>query len=165
LCYDSTNREGLVGYADSSLADQTDDRHSTSGYVFLLANGAISWSSRKQKTMAQNTTHVEYMAMTNAANQGIWYRSFLMELGYTVDEPILLHGDNKGAIDLAQNPVTGRRSKHIDIKHHAICEYLEESKILLMRTPTAEMVANGFTKSLLHALLQCFNYDMGLIGA
>ena len=42
LCYDGTNGEGLYGYTDSSLADQTDDRHSTSGYVFLLANGAIS---------------------------------------------------------------------------------------------------------------------------
>jgi hypothetical protein len=71
LCYDGTNGEGLVGYTDSSLADQTNDHHSTSGYVFLLANGAISWSLRKQKTVAQNTTHAEYMAMTNAANQGV----------------------------------------------------------------------------------------------
>ena len=108
LCYDGANGEGLYGYMDSSLADQTDDRHSTSGYVFLLANGAISWSSRKQKTMAQNTTHAEYMAMTDASNQGVWYRSFFMELGYTIEEPILLHGDNKGTIDLAENPVTGR---------------------------------------------------------
>ena len=44
LCYDGANGEGLFGYTDSSLADQTDDHHSTSGYVFLLANGAISWS-------------------------------------------------------------------------------------------------------------------------
>ena len=45
LSYDGANGEGLYGYMDSSLADQTDDCHSTSGYVFLLANGAISWSS------------------------------------------------------------------------------------------------------------------------
>jgi len=67
------------------------------------------------------------MAMTNASNQGVWYRSFLMELGYTVDEPIPLHGDNKGAMDLAENPVTGCRSKFIDIKHHAIHEYIVAS--------------------------------------
>jgi hypothetical protein len=105
------------------------------------------------------------MAMTDASNQGVWYRSFLRELGYTVDEPIPLHGDNKGAIDLAVNPVTGRRSKHIDIKHHAIREYIEEGQISLIRTPTAEMVADGFTKSLPRALLQRFNLDMGLDGA
>jgi hypothetical protein len=71
LCYDGANGEGLYGYTDSSPADQTDDRHSTSGYVFLLAGGAISWSLQKQKTVAQNTTHAEYMAMTNASNQGV----------------------------------------------------------------------------------------------
>jgi hypothetical protein len=162
LVYDGASGDGLHGYSDSSLGDQADDRHSTSGYVFLLANGAISWSLCKQKTVAQNTTEAEYMAMTDAANQAAWYESFLTELGYEVDDPIPLHGDNKDAIDLALNPVTGRRSKHIAIRHHVICEYIEKGTISLIRTPTAEMVADSFTKSLLHALLLQHNNDMGL---
>ena len=85
-----------------------------------------------------------------------------MELGYSVDDPIPIHGDNKGAIDLALNPVTGRRSKHIDIKHHAICRYIEKEHISLIRTPTEEMVADGFTKSLSRVLLHRFNSGMGL---
>jgi hypothetical protein len=162
IVYDGASGDGLVGYSDSSLGDQVDDRHSTSGYVFLLANGAISWSSRKQKTVAQNTTEAEYMAMTDAANQAAWYQSFLLELRYKVDDPIPLHGDNKGAIDLALNPVTGRRSKHIAIRHHVIREYIEKRTITLIRTPTLEMVADGFTKSLARTLLQQHNVDMGL---
>ena len=97
--------------------------------MFLLGNGAISWSSRKQQTPAQNTTEAEYMAMTDAANQAKWYRSIPSELGYTINAPIPIHGDNKGAIDLALNPVTGRRSKHIDIKHHVIREYIERDEM------------------------------------
>jgi hypothetical protein len=112
--------DGLHGYSDSSLGDQVDDYHSTSGYVFLLANAAISWSSRKQKTVAQSTTQAEYMALADAANQAVWYRNFLSELGYEIEDPIPLHGDNKGAVDLALNPVTGKRSKHIAIKHQVI---------------------------------------------
>src|SRR5258708_16210622 len=162
LCYDGTNGSGLHGYSDSSLGDQTDDRHSTSSYVYILMNGAISWSSCKQRTAAQNTTEAEYMAMTNAANQVAWYRSFLTELGYSVDDPIPLHGDNKGAIDLALNPVTRRRSKHIDIKYHVIRWYIEKGYISLICTPTEEMVADGFTKSLSHVLLHRFNSGMGL---
>ena len=162
LCYDGINGDGLHGYSDSSLGDQLDDRTSTCGYVFILANGAISWASRKQSTPAQNTTEAEYMAMTDASNQAIWYRSFLMELGYIVDDPIPIHGDNKGAVDLALNPVTGRKSKHIDIKHHVIRYYVQKDKISLVCTPTAEMVADGFTKSLSRTLLLCFNADMGL---
>jgi len=73
-----------------------------------------------------------------------------------------LNCDNKGAVDLALNPVTSRRSKHIEIRHHVLRKYSESGHISLIRTPTAEMVADGFTKSLLRALLQCFNLDMGL---
>jgi predicted neuraminidase len=47
------------------------------------------------------------MAMTDVANQATWYHSFLMELGYSINDPIPLHGDNKGTIHLALNPVTG----------------------------------------------------------
>jgi transposase InsO family protein len=163
VCYDGADGDGLQGYSDSSLGDQTDDRHSTSGYVYLLANGAISWTSRRQHTVAQSTTEAEYMAMTDAANQAAWYRNILSELGYSIDDPIPIHGDNKGAIDLALNPVTGRRSKHIDIKHHAIREYVENDQVSLIRTPTTEMIADGFTKSLSRALLHRFNQGMGLI--
>src|SRR5712671_2294668 len=162
LSYDGAEGDGLHGYTDSSLGDQTDDRHSTCRFVFLLANAAIGWASRKHRTIAQNTTEAEYMAMADTSNQGVWYRSFLSELGYSVNTPIPLHCDNKGAIDLALNPVTGRRSKHIEIRHHVLREYLESRQISLIRTPTAEMVADGFTKSLLRALLQRFNLDMGL---
>ena len=78
------------------------------------------------------------------------------------NEPIPLHGDNKGAIDLALNPVTGRRSKHIEIKHHAIREYVERSIVTLVRTPTAEMLADGFTKPLARGSLQKYSEQMGL---
>ena len=162
LCYDGANGSGLHGYSDSSLGDQTNDCHSSSGYVYMLMNGAISWSSCKQRTVAQNTTKAEYMAMTDAANQAAWYCSFLMELEYSVDDLIPLHGDNKGAVDLVMNPVTGHRFKQIDIKHHVIHEYIEKEHITLICTPTEKMVANGFTKSLSHVLLHRFNSDMGL---
>jgi hypothetical protein len=85
----------------------------------------------------------------------------LWNLG-TIDEPIPLHGDHKGAINLAENPVTGHRSKHINIRHHMICKYIKEGKISMVCMPTTEMVADGFTNLLLHALLQHFNLDMGL---
>jgi len=148
LCYaGGTSGDGLVGYADSSWGDQ-EDRHSTSGYVFLLANAAISWCLRKQKTVAQSTTEAEYMSLAEASNQAAWYRSFMEELGYEVSSPIPMHCDNKGTVDLALNPVTGRWSKHIPIKYHAIREYVEAGAITLVCTPTGEMLADGLTKSL-----------------
>jgi hypothetical protein len=75
LWYDGMCGCGLHGYSDSSFGNQPDDCHSTSGYVYLLADAAISWSLRKQKTVAQSTTHAEYMALTDTANQAAWYQT------------------------------------------------------------------------------------------
>jgi hypothetical protein len=161
--YDGARGDGLHGYSDSSLGDDADDYHSTSGYVFLLADAAISWTSRKQKTVAQSTTQAEYMALTDASNQAAWYRSFFSEIGYEISDPIPLHGDNKGAVDLALNPVTGRKSKHIPIKHHAIREYVEDGFIDLIRTSTNDMLADGLTKPLARVKLQDFVTGLGLI--
>jgi hypothetical protein len=161
--YDGASGDGLHSYSDSSLGDQANDYHSTSGYVFLLADGAISWTSRKQRTVAQSTTQAEYMALADAANQATWYRSFLTEIGYEVSDPIPLHGDNKGTVDLALNPVTGRRSKHIPIKHHAIRQYVEDGFINLIRTPTNDMLADGLTKPHTHVKLKDFITGLGLI--
>src|SRR5260370_8636839 len=77
LCYDGTNGSGLHGYSDSSLGDQTDDRHSTSSYVYMLMNGAISWSSCKQRTAAQNTTKAKYFAIPKPTHQPQCVRTFL----------------------------------------------------------------------------------------
>ena len=102
------------------------------------------------------------MALADAANQAVWYQGFLRELGYTIENTVPLHGDNKDAVDLALNPVTGCQSKHINIKHHVIYKYIEDGQISLICTPTEEMVADGFAKLLSCTLLLCFNPDMGL---
>jgi len=163
LVYTGGSGNGLYGYSDSSWGDVPDDRHSTAGYVFLLANAAISWCSRKQKTAAQRTTEAEYMSLAKAGNQSTWYRMFLEELGYEVWDPILLHGDNNGSLWLALNPVTGRKSKHIPIRYHAIQDYVEDKHITLILTPTTEMLADGLTKSFMKIKLSDFVSGLGLI--
>ena len=84
LLYDGTCGNGLYGYSDSSWGDNPDDRHSTAGYVFFLADTAISWCSCKQKTTVQSSTEAEYMGLAEAGNQATWYQMFLEELGYEV---------------------------------------------------------------------------------
>ena len=48
------------------------------------------------------------MVLMDTANQAVWYQSFLSKLGYEVSDLIPIHGDNKGAVNLMLNPVTGR---------------------------------------------------------
>jgi len=48
----------FIGFADVAYAN-TDDRKSTSGYVFLAAGGAITWRSKKQETIALSSTEAD----------------------------------------------------------------------------------------------------------
>lgn len=90
------------------------DRRSTSGYVFLLSGAPISWSSRKQSVVALSTCEAEYIAACSAACQALWLSSLLSELNVDIGEVVELQVDNKSAIDLAKNPVSHGRSKHIE---------------------------------------------------
>jgi len=54
---------------------------STTGYAFSLGSGMFSRNSRKQEIVAQSTTEAEYVAAAAAANQAIWLRKILYDLG------------------------------------------------------------------------------------
>ena len=62
----------LKTYTDSDYAGDLDDRRSTSGYVFLLSEGAMSWSSKKQPVVTLSTTEAEFVAATSCGCQGVW---------------------------------------------------------------------------------------------
>ena len=76
LCYQG--RPGLDrvldihGFVDAEWARDLDQRRSTSGYVFNLFGGVVSWMSKKQSVVALSTTEVEYMATTHARNEAVW---------------------------------------------------------------------------------------------
>jgi hypothetical protein len=162
LIYNGAHGDGLYGYSDSSWGDDLDNRHSTAGYVFLLGDAAILWCSHKQKTAAQSTTEVEYMALAEAGNQASWYRMFLEELGYEIQDLILLYRDNHSTIKLALNPVTRRKSKHIPIRYHAIRGYIENQQLEVISMPTEDMLANGLIKPFAQIKLANFISRLGL---
>jgi len=70
----------LIGCSDSDYVDDTDDWKSTSGYMYMVGNRAISWSSKKQPTMNLSTTEAEYVAAASCSCQGIWLRRIMSHL-------------------------------------------------------------------------------------
>ena len=92
----------VQGYSDSDWAGDREDRKSTSGYVFMLNNGPISWCSRRQQTVALSSTEAEYMALTLAAKETIWIRLLMTELGLMQDDasPTVNVLEREGAIAL-----------------------------------------------------------------
>ena len=64
LKFTKSGNGDLVGYADADWAGDLDDRHSTTGYVFLMAGGSVSWLSKKQPIVALSTAEAEYVALS-----------------------------------------------------------------------------------------------------
>ncbi|XP_070011328.1 secreted RxLR effector protein 161-like [Nicotiana tabacum] len=65
LCYQGTDLQ-LKSYTDADWGGDLDERKSTSGYTFLLNNGAVSWSSKKQSCIALSTMEAEFVALSAA---------------------------------------------------------------------------------------------------
>ena len=80
LTYRKSDQLEIIGYSHSNFAGCQDSRKSTSGYVFLLAGGAISWRSAKQSVVASSTMAAEYIAMYEASNQEVWLKNFFRRL-------------------------------------------------------------------------------------
>jgi hypothetical protein len=135
----------LAAYCDADYAGDLDSRRSTTGYVFTLGGGAISWSSRLQPTVAASTTEAEYMAAAYAIKEGLWLRTLLSEIGVDTDS-ITIFADNQSAIKLLKNPVFSMRSKHIDVIYHFARERVMRKDIAFKYLPTTEMVADALTK-------------------
>ena len=144
LCYEASP-ESLSGMTDADWAV----KHSTSGYVFTLAQAAISWSSKRQPTIALSSCEAEIMAASEAAKEAVYLDRLCTELGFRTDsEPIHLSCDNRAAIDSAYNPENHARTKHIDRRHYFIRELVEDGEIVVPFVPTEENLADFFTKPL-----------------
>ena len=97
-----------------------DDRKSTSGNLFMLGSGAVSWSSKKQTVTSLSTTEAEYISACSAACQAVRLRSLLADMGKEKLEATPIQCDNKSTISIVKNPTHHGRTKHIDIKFHYI---------------------------------------------
>ena len=137
-----------TGYVDADYAACKDTRKSTSGFVFIMAGSPVSWSSKRQATVALSTTEAEYIALSRAAQQAHWMHSWCDKIGFPQSEPAALRGDNLGSIHLTKNTKDHHKIKHIDIHHHYLRELATEGKIEVMPIRGVENLADIFTKPL-----------------
>jgi len=148
--------DGPIGYSDADWAGDRTTRKSTSGYIFMMYGGPVSWSSKRQSTVALSTCEAEYIAMTQAAKEASWLRILLTELGVSKTEAVKIFVDNQGAIALAKNPEFHTRTKHIDIQYHYVRQEVENGRIQLGFIDTDSMLADCLTKPLSRIKLQRF---------
>ncbi|KAJ9523108.1 hypothetical protein QJQ45_023911 [Haematococcus lacustris] len=118
----------LQGFSDADYAGDKDTARSTTGYIFTLNGGAISWSSRLQPTVAMSTAEAEYMAASSAAKEALWLRKLMRDLQLDAS-CVHLGCDNQAAIQLLHNPMATSRAKHIDVHHHFVRERISRAVV------------------------------------
>ena len=89
-------------YVDADYGGDLNTRRSTSGYMFMMASGPVSWSSKRQQTVSLSTTEAEYIAMTRGSQQSLWMHNFLAKIGFEQPLPANLCVDNNSSIALTQ---------------------------------------------------------------
>ena len=117
LTYSRSDNLEVIGYSDADFAGCVDSLKSTSGYVFTLANGAISWRSSKQTITTSSTMQAEFLACYEAVGQAIWLKNFIPGLKVldNITKPLILYYDNKATVFFSHNNKSSGAAKHIDI--------------------------------------------------
>ena len=148
ILYTKQESKDFVAYSDADWAGDLDDRKSTSGYLFQISGGVVSWRSIKQSSVTLSTAEAEYITLASTAQEAVWLRQLTTELGSGSTKATTIFEDNQAAISMSKNPQFHGRAKHISIKYHFIHEQVSDGTVTLKYCPTQSMVADMLTKGL-----------------
>ena len=153
----------MFGWIDSNWVGDVYSCHSTTGYCFTLGSGAISWSSKKQPTVALSSTEAEYRAACSGTCEAVWLRRLLGDLGFSQQTSSLVLCDNQSCLAIAQNLVFHACTKHIEVQYHFVCEKVLDGTIALEYCNTEDNLVDLFTKTLSHSVIISHSKSLGLV--
>ena len=163
ILYSQKGSIECVGFSDADWAGDINDRKSTSGYLFQLSGGAVTWKSKKHGCVALSTAEAEYVALSSTAQESVWLKHLTTELGSPPKTPTTIFEDNQSAIAMTKNPQFHGRAKHIDIKYHFIREQVNCGNVILEYCPTGDMTADVFMKGLNRKLFNKHRHNAGVV--
>ena len=128
--YSKDTNDVLAGYSDADWAENVDDRKSTLGGCFYVANNIVSWKSKKQNSVSLSTVEAEYIVAGSCCTQLLWMQKLLLDYGIR-QKHLTIYCDNTNAINISKNHVQHSRTKHIEIRHHFIWELVKDGILTL----------------------------------
>ena len=132
----------LDGHSDASWETAT----STSGWVIRWQSAALSWGSRKQKSIALSTCEAEIIALSEAAKDVVYLRKLVRGLGAPEPSPTPLATDSKSARDVSYNPEHHDRMKHVQRRHFFVRDMVESFELEVPFVRTADNLGDILTK-------------------
>ncbi len=155
----------LEGYSDSDWISDVDEFYATSGYVFTLGGGAVSWRSCKQTILTRSTMEAELTALETATAEAEWLRDLLMDLP-VVEKPlpaILMNCDNQTVIVKVNNSKeNAKSSRHVKRRLKSVRKMRSSGVITVTYIQTDKNLADPFTKGLSRNVIDNASREMGL---
>ena len=134
-------------YSDSNYAGDFTDGKSTTGFILFYVGCLIAWGTEKQEVVALSSTEAEYIALCTCCKEYMYIRQLLQSLN--IKQGICsIRGDNTSSIFMAENPVSGKKTRHILVRYHYVRQMLKEKLVNIIHVPTYEQLADPFTKAL-----------------
>ncbi|GJZ85569.1 hypothetical protein Tco_0650908 [Tanacetum coccineum] len=154
----------LKAYSDSSWINHVEDSSSTSGWVFLLRGGAISWASKKQTCIIGSTIESEFVALVTAGKEAEWLRILIHEIPIW-PKPIAyisIHYDSAVTLAKAYSQIYNGKSIHLGVRHSMIRELIMNGVISIQFVRSQHNLADHLTKGLARDLVVKSVIGMGL---
>jgi hypothetical protein len=148
LLINSSPPRSLTDYSDADWTGCPDTRRSTSGFCVYLGDNVVSWSSKRHVTVSKSSVEAEYRAAAHVVAEAVWLRQLLAKLHRPLQRATIVYCDNISTVYMAANPVQHRRTKHIEIDIHFVCEKVALGEVRVLHVPTSAQFADIFTKGL-----------------
>ncbi|GKB45757.1 zinc finger, CCHC-type containing protein [Tanacetum coccineum] len=154
----------LEGYSDASWINHVEDSSSTSGWVFLLGGGAISWASKKQTCITGSTMESEFVALAAAGKEAEWLRNLIHEIPIWPKPiaPISIRCDSAPTMARAYSQIYNGKSRHLGVRHSMVRELIRNGVISIEFVRTQHNLADHLTKGLARDLVNKSVKGMGL---
>ncbi|GJY08540.1 zinc finger, CCHC-type containing protein [Tanacetum coccineum] len=140
----------LEGYSDASWINHVEDSSSTSGWVFLLGGGAISWASKKQTCITSSTMVYEFVALATAGKEAEWLRNLIHEILIWPKPiaPISIRCDSAPTMARAYSQIYNGKSRHLGVRHSMVRELIRNGVISIEFVRTQHNLADHLTNGL-----------------
>ena len=182
LLFQANGEKMIMGSCDSDHAGNTDDRTSTSGYVFTYLGTAFSWKSKKQcgkqqgrlrageeesdkrvtSDAARSSCESELRALDLATREALWLRKLGKALKIPSSETIPVHEDNEAAYYIAKGSKWSAETKHVATMYYAVRDDIMDKRIDLRPIASKDNMSDMFTKPLKRVLFERFRLAMGV---
>ena len=142
-----TDKWNVVVYSDSDWGGDPETRGSVTGVAVFVNGCLVSWISKAQKAISLSSSEAEWYALSEAAKEVKFIAQILLTMDIPVQLPIVVRVDNVGAIFMSESHSTTGKTKHIDIRHNFVRQYVDEGFLKIIFVKSEDNLSDGYTKN------------------